>query len=162
MSAAHEEVIRVLETVGHHEAAEQIREELKLESNDDTTIKFSRNALIYILSKIFEQETCSRAYFPCNVCINEARKIMPIVVKLMEKTIIHTFVNVTSKNDLQTTMISAFKYAIQSVKKKLFESNNILFQNTHDIAQLNSRVGKELSPITSYPKIIKISKEEND
>lgn len=139
MTELQREIVAALEGVGHLEEAEQLREEWTIITDDET--RETRSGLVYVLAKTIEQKLCSRAQFPCTSCVMTAQALANIVTSLGEKMAIHTFINVAKDRNIVSIMRHSFKFAVNSLKKKLLaESSKLTW-------------GKTILPIiTSMPK----------
>lgn len=175
MKTVDAEVIRVLEAVGHLEAADQLREELSMQNANDESVKVARNLLIFVIAKTMEKEVCARAAFPCESCLFQARKMIPVITDLMERVAVHAFINIAKENDIRKLVVFAIKHAINSVKKTLIGNSLIpLDWNLPKKLGMSTQPSippapsKEWQPRATKPvseetlKIVRISEKNND
>jgi hypothetical protein len=91
-----QEVCRALLDAGHIEdaielAASQVKEPTSIDDKDEHRFEYLvnkrlwiRNLWIHLIGKKLEYFTCGKAKDPCQACISEARKIAPIVWRVVE------------------------------------------------------------------------------
>lgn len=160
------EIVTALEAVGHLEEAEQLRIEWSTVTDDEA--KETRSVLVYILAQTLEQKLCSRKQFPCASCVLTAKTLADVVTALGEKMAIHTFINVAKERNIISMIRHSFKFAVNSIRKKLLsETSKLTWGKTilpifSSIPKQDSLLEGEWHPTSqeSSPKIVRISEQD--